>query len=277
MRWAYLWPLAVLLVALILLRMTRRCWRRARHGRLLAVRRLCRHWRPRTPDDCAHCRGERDGPQAAPAPPVVRPWREGRSRRGAPRRIATDGYACRTPGCSYAGITDSQIHALVADGHHGRTARIQDFVCQACGHRVSARWGTALSPLKTPPARIGEVLSALAEGLSVGAAMRVFGHGEATITRWRDRAAQQAARVPHHFLHALRLPHLQLDEIRTRLRSRTRVLWLWLALDPQTKLIPALALGARTQQTAHLLVHRLRATQAAGCAPVITTDGLRLY
>jgi IS1 family transposase len=165
----------------------------------------------------------------------------------------------------------------VADGHHGRTDRIQDFVCQACGCRVSARWGTALYQLKTPPARIGAVLSVLAEGLSVGAAVRVFGHGEATITRWRDRAAQQAARLHHHFFRDLPLPHVQLDEIRTRLRPRNCVLWLWLALDPQTKLIPALALGARTQQTAHTLVHGLRAVLAAGCTPVITTDGLRLY
>jgi len=113
------------------------------------------------------------------------------------RRIATEGYACRTPGCPYAGITDSQVHALVADGHHGRTDHIQDFTYQACGHRVSARWGTALFQLKTPSSRIGEVLSALAEGLSVGAAVRVFGHGEVTITRWRDRAAQHAARLHH--------------------------------------------------------------------------------
>jgi IS1 family transposase len=142
---------------------------------------------------------------------------------------------------------------------------------------VSERWGTALSHLKTPPARIGEVLSALAEGLSVGAAVRVFGHGEATITRWRDRAAQQATRLHDQFLRDLQLPHVQLDEIRTRLRARARVLWLWLALDPRTKLIPALALGARTQQTAHTLVHHVRATLVAGCTPVITTDGLRLY
>jgi len=257
--------------------MTRRCWQRVGQGRLPCVPRRCRHWRPRTPDDCAHCRQEGTLSPRALQTPGVRPWREGRSRRGAPRRIATEGYACHTPGCPYAGITDSQIHALVADGHHGRTDHIQDFTCQACGHRVSARRGTALLQLKTPPARVGEVLSALAEGLSVGAAVRVFGHGEATITRWRDRAAQQAARLHLQFVRDLHLPHVQLDEIRTRLRPRDRVLWLWLALDPKTKLIPALALGARTQRTAHTLVHRLRGTLAAGCTPVITTDGLRLY
>jgi transposase-like protein len=269
----------VLIVMALALALVGWCGRRARRGRLRpAAPRVWRRWRPRTPDACAHCRQEsRNLPLGAIQPLVVRPGRDGRSRRGAPRRIATEGYACRTPGCLYAGITDARVHALVADGHHGRTDHIQDFVCQACGSRVSARWGTALFQLKTPPARIGAVLSALAEGRSVCAAVRVFGHGEATITRWRDRAAQQAARLHHHFLRDLHLPHVQLDEIRTRLRPRDRVLWLWLALDPQTKLVPTLALGARTQQTAHTLVHARRAVLAAGCTPVITTDGLRLY
>jgi hypothetical protein len=166
---------------------------------------------------------------------------------------------------------------LVADGWHGRTERIQYFRCQAYGSKVTARWGTALYQLKTPPTRIGEVLSALAEGLSIGAAVRVFGHSETTITRWRDRAAGQAERVNRQFLHELHLPHLQLDEIRARLRPRQRVTWLWLALDPRTKLIPAFALGPRSQQTAHTLVHTLRAVLAAGCIPVISTDGLRHY
>jgi IS1 family transposase len=247
-----------------------------RRPRSLRLPRLLRRWRPRTPDDCALCRlAVTDA--GAPPQPTVRPWREGRSRRGAPRRIATAGDACRRPGCPYVGITDAAIHALVADGRHGRSDRIQDFRCEACGSKVSARWGTALHHLKTPPSRIGEVLSALAEGLDIGAAVRVFGHSETTITRWRDRAARQAERVHHHFLHELHLPQLQLDEIRARLRPRERVTWLWLALDPATKLIPAFALGPRTQQTAHTLVHALRALLASGCIPLVTTDGLRPY
>jgi IS1 family transposase len=107
--------------------------------------------------------------------------------------------------------------------------------------------------------------------------VRVFGHGEATITRWRDRAAEQADRLHRHFLRDLHLPHLQLDEVRVRLRRRSRVTWLWLALDPATKLIPALALGPRTQETAHRLVHALCEALAPRYTPVFATDGLRHY
>ena len=75
----------------------------------------------------------------------------------------------------------------------------------------------------------------------------------------------------------LRLPHLQLDELRTRLRCSTQVLWLWLAIDPCTKILPVLHLGARTQNVAHLLIHSLRQLLAPGCLPLFTSDGLNLY
>ncbi len=41
--------------------------------------------------------------------------------------------------------------------------------------------------------RVGEVLTALAEGLDVAAAVRVFGHGHATITTWLIRAGTHSA------------------------------------------------------------------------------------
>jgi hypothetical protein len=265
-----------LILLLILVLVGSPGWSGLRCRRSVPLPRRRRRWRPRSPAECAHCRlAATDG--TAPSLPNVRPWREGRSRRGAPRRIPTQGFACRRPGCRYEGITDAAVHALVADGRHGRSDWIQDFRCQACGSKVSERWVTALYQRKTPPSRIGEVLSARAEGLSIGAAVRGFGHGETTITRWRDRAAQQAERGHRHFLHDLRLPHLQLDEIRARLRARERVIWLWLALDPATKLIPTFALGPRTQQTAHTLVHALRAVLAPSCIPLVTTDGLHHY
>ncbi len=54
-----------------------------------------------------------------------------------------------------------------------------------------------------------------------------------------------------------------LDEMRTRLRSHTHVLWLWLVIDPRTNILPVLQLGPRTQHAAHLLIHSLRERLAA--------------
>ena len=162
----------------------------------------------------------------------VRPWREVKSRRGAPKRINTEGFACPNPQCPYFGITDAHIHALVGDGKHGRAERIQTFRCQACRTTFSARRHTPLYRLKTPSQQIAMVLSALAEGLDPSAAERVFGYRQATITTWLTRAGVHAQILHERCFRDLHLPHLQLDELRTRLRCSTQVLWLWLAIDP---------------------------------------------
>jgi IS1 family transposase len=118
------------------------------------------------------------------------------------------------------------------------------------------------------------VLSALAEGLDPSAAERVFGYRQATITTWLTRAGGHAQTLHERFFRNLHLPHLQLDELRTRLRSATQILWL--AIDPCTKLIPVLQLGPRTQHMAHVLIHALRERLAPACLPLFTSDGLNL-
>src|SRR5262245_27733768 len=138
-------------------------------------------------------------------------------------------------------------------------------------------WVTPLYRLKTASDRVAEVLAALAEGLDVEAAARVFGHRPATITSWLTRAGAHSATLHEHWFRNLRLPHVQLDEIRTRLRSRAHTLWLWLAIDPLTKIVPVLHLGARTQAAAHATVHALHQRLTPGCIPVFTSDGLNLY
>jgi transposase-like protein len=121
------------------------------------------------------------------------------------------------------------------------------------------------------------VLSALAEGLDLSAAERVFGIRHATITSWLLRAGAHAQTLHERSFRNLVLPHLQLDELRTRLRSHTQVLWLWVAIDPLSKCIPVLQLGPRTHQMAQLFVHRLREQLVPGCLPLFTSDGLNAY
>jgi transposase-like protein len=105
-----------------------------------------------------------------------------KSRRGAPKRIDTEGFACPNQQCPYFGINDARVHALVGDGKHGRTERIQTFRCQACRSTFTSRRNTPLYRLKTPSHQIAMVLAALAEGLDPSAAERVFGFRQATIT-----------------------------------------------------------------------------------------------
>jgi hypothetical protein len=140
------------------------------------------------------------------------------------------------------------VHALVGDGSHGTGERIQTFRSQACRTTFSARRNTPLYRLKTPASRVGEVLAALCEGLDVAAAGRVLGYHPSTITAWLSRALEQSTRLHHRTLQHLTLAHIQLDELRTRLRCRRHVLWLRLAIDPLSKITPVLLLGPRTDE-----------------------------
>ncbi len=183
--------------------------------------------KPRTPLDCPSCRLVcTPSPSVRPACAPVRPWSEVKSRRGAPKRIQTVAFACPNQQCLYFGITDAQIHALVGDGKHGRAERIQTFRGLACRTTFTSRRNTALYRLKTSSRQIAMVLSALAEGLDPSAAERVFGYRQATITTWLSRAGQYAQTLHQRFFSNLRLPHIQLDELRTRLRCARQVLWL---------------------------------------------------
>jgi hypothetical protein len=48
-------------------------------------------------------------------------------------------------------------------------------------------------------------------------------------------------------------------------------------VDPLTKIIPVLRLGARTQDAAHAVIHELHGRLAPACLPVFTSDGLNYY
>jgi hypothetical protein len=231
--------------------------------------------KPRTPDDCPTCRAAQPG--LPPASTSLKPYAQIKSPRGRRKQIATAGYACPNADCRYFGITDDRIHALVGCGGHGRHEYIRDLKCQACHTKFSVRYGTVLYRLKTPARRVGEILSALAEGLSVGAAVRVFGHGEFTIRTWLTRAGLHAIALHEHLFQNLKLLHVQLDELCTKTRQGADALWVWFAIDARTKIIAVLKVGSRTQPIAHAVVHALVNVLAPDCRPVFTSDGLKLY
>ena len=160
--------IVVFLLSVCLLLSLARLWRlrwfplRPSSSRGRAKRsRLHRLLKPRSPDDCPACRLASPASSAGgPAPAPVRPWREVKSRRGAPKRVNTQGYACPNQQCLYFGNTDAQIHALVGDGKHGQAERIQTFRGPACRTAFSARRDTALYRLNPPSHQVAMVLSA---------------------------------------------------------------------------------------------------------------------
>jgi hypothetical protein len=131
--------------------------------------------------------------------------------------------------------------------------------------------------LKTPVRRVDEVMTATSEGVDVAAASRIFKHDERTIARWLARTGSHAQRLHNHFFRHLVCAHLQLDELVTKLRGLKERLYVWVALDAQTKVIPVIQIGQRRHDDAMRFVHEVWQRLAPGAPPVFTTDGLWLY
>ena len=221
--------LLLLLASFLLLLLCALCWPHPGpiQSRAAAKMRTTLHrlLKPRTPDDCPACRlTSTSSPGAGPAPAPVRPWSEVKSRRGAPKRINTQGFACPTQQCAYFGITDAHIHALVGDGKHGQAERIQTFRCQACQTTFSSRRNTPLYRLKTPSHHVALVrISRWPKDWIPRLPSGSQGFRHATITTWLSRAGEHAHTLHERFFRHLYLPHLQLDELRTRLRCAQQV------------------------------------------------------
>jgi IS1 family transposase len=75
----------------------------------------------------------------------------------------------------------------------------------------------------------------------------------------------------------LELVHVQLDELWANVKDKGQDMWLWLASDAKTKIIPVMQVGARNQEMAYSVVHELEGRLAANCVPVFSTDGLKHY
>jgi hypothetical protein len=131
--------------------------------------------KPRTPLDCPACRLGSTSSSGV-EPPPVRPWCEVKSRRGAPKRIPTEGFACPNQQCLYCGITVAHIHALVGDGKHGRAEPIGDLSRPCVPQHVPCPTPHPPLPFKNPfPAGRRRADLALAEGLDPSEAPRVAG------------------------------------------------------------------------------------------------------
>ena len=149
--------------------------------------------------------------------------------------------------------------------------------CQFCRKKFTIRRDTVLYRLKTLSTTVAKVLHLLALGVEVSAAAEVFGLHEMTIRTWLARGGDQRSKLQQRFFANLELGHVQLDELWANVKQAKQDVWVWIACDAKTKLIPVLQLGPRTQEMAHSVVHELKGRLKPGCVPVFSSDGLKHY
>src|SRR3989442_639849 len=139
---------------------------------------------------------------------------------------------------------------------------------------------------------IVRVIARLADGLGIRGTARVFAVDPNTVLQWLVEAAEQLRAFAQHFLHDIRVRQVQLDELFALLsavkegavseadaiaRLERLSQWVWVAMDPESKLLLAIDVGNRTLAMAQRVVHQVAQAFAPDCTPLFLTDGFREY
>ena len=130
------------------------------------------------------------------------------------------------------------------------------------------------------------VISALVEGNSIRSTERMFGVHRDTIMRLLVSTGHHCQSVLNERMCGLRVQRLELDEIWTYVAKKQKRVrpeengdfgsqFVFVALDPVTKLVPAFTVGKRTPETTWEFVQDVR--QRIVSHVQITSDGFRPY
>jgi IS1 family transposase/transposase-like protein len=206
-----------------------------------------------------------------------------------PRTVDTSQHFCPHGGCRYRGWLGR--NNLRANGHPSGGPWRQ-FQCTACDGYFPEHHGTIFHGKQAAVERIVHVLACLAEGLGIRATARVFQVDPNTVLQWLVEGAEQLHAFTSYFLCEVHVYKVQLDELYAVLsavkeeqmsteeaiqRLSRSPQWVWTAIDPQSKLLLAIAIGSRTQAMAQRIIHQVVQVLAPGCVPLFLTDGFKEY
>jgi IS1 family transposase len=222
-----------------------------------------------------------------PTPPMPRHPMPSTPRR--PRTVDTSMHFCPHATCDYRGWVG--LGNLRANGHpNGGPWR--QFHCTACGGYILETQGTLFHGKRVSSEPIVRVIACLAEGLGIHGAARVLEVDPNTVLGWLVEAAEQLRAFSPYFLHDIQLHQVQLDELYAVLgtlkngkvsedealeRLARSSHWVWGAMDPESKLLLAIDVGAHTLAMAQGVVHQVVQALAPNGVPLLLTDGFKEY
>jgi IS1 family transposase len=159
--------------------------------------------------------------------------------------------------------------------------------CSVCHQTFLETLNTIFYGKRVKAETIWQVLKALAEGLDIRATARVFELDPNTVESWLGQAAQHLRAVSHYLIHDLQLSQVQVDELWALLghseaelgaqRNRRGKGWVWVGIDPVSKLMLAYLVGDRSLACAQRLIHAITLLLAPGCMPLFLSDQWAAY
>ena len=228
----------------------------------------CAHQFPTQKPECPACQ-KAESPDPIPEKPPVIEHHLGR-----PRCVDTSNHYCPYPDCSHYGWLG--LGNIISNGHPngGIWRQLQ---CVVCGKYFMETTGTIFYRSRTPPEIIWMALSALAEGLDIRGAARVFEVKPDDVQHWLEQASRHMETVSRYLLHDLHLTQVQVDELwalmgKRQEKDKRNANWVWVALDPVSKLFLAFVVGDRSLQTAQSLIHAVVNVLSLGCVPLFMSD-----
>ncbi len=192
---------------------------------------------------------------------------------------------CPNKRCKYYGIPFQPGKMVKNGSDHGRPQAL----CKGCGSSVTLNYGTAYYGLESDSLIFETAVRALAEGNSIRATGRILQVDKDTVCDWLNRAALHCRWVLLFLWKQLHITECQLDELWSFVHTKEAHLplaklsdetygdaWVWIAFAPVWRLVLAFVVGKRTQESANLLLERVKRVTDEHI-PFFTSDQLPEY
>src|SRR5437016_5226061 len=165
---------------------------------------------------------------------------------------------------------------------------LQRYRCLQCGKTYTEDHARLFGAMIVPEDKALLAIQLLIEGTSVRSVERITGLHRDTILRLLVLAGERCVGLMDARMRNLRCEHIQSDEIWTFVAKKQRHVksedsaelgdaWVFVAIDAETKLIPAYTVGKRDRETTYQFLTTLRDRMAEEHRFQITTDGFHFY
>jgi transposase-like protein/IS1 family transposase len=165
---------------------------------------------------------------------------------------------------------------------------LRRFRCAQCGKTYTENHTRLFGSMIVPEDKALLAIQLLLEGTSVRSAERVSGLHRDTILRLLEIAGERCAKLMDEKMRNLRCQRIQGDELWCFVGKKQRNVkledlpelgdaWVFVALDADSKLIPAYTVGKRNRETTYAFLNTLRNRIAEQHRFQLTTDGFAFY